>query len=1667
MSGVEPSTISDLQRTIDLKVDDSSDESLDGQTMLDKSNFSLSSTSSLDRLENFSFQNNDDKGTSPKVKDNISNKKRRNSGNDKPLAKRAKICRDGNDDARQIKKSVLKLLKRKSLELDNSNAAQGYGESEIMSGGDQMTGEAAEAPAAHSAKTSTRSSKSAAAGSKATVYSERKCGNGSQEISNRPEGTRPGTIKDQRSVSHGRIHRAPGARDSGEQAKLAVRRTAGEKGLRHSAERARAGSRDLPGRSSGPHEKLHHQVPRYRPVRDQSRPVRLHAEEARGGRLERRARQAHLGGGGRQEAGGAGQQHGTKDRVCQVPQRARVQLQLHVRDVHGARDDGRDSRHVRIQLQRGREGEPGEEGEGHDEAGQGEPAKGKEHAQHLRPAEQGLQEEDSQHQLQEKLQLQEELRFKEEQWLSEQAQERGPVSTIGEENCAGIKPNFDLNSCNKDNNPNMCLSINLSKDDGSAVDNEMANGCSGSAKCKNKTVSFCQRVQLAKICLVENKVVKCGSKSLKEDESTERLMTGVTMLSAVNTSQSDDLVDILANDLGKLVIDANDPDFPDFNNKMPKGVRKVKGVSCSDCGEILRDKAELKVHASSHGIGSPVLNPEKVGKFLPPAASTQKLELAVTSTSGESLMKESDVSDATAVAMSEMDETDFGQESDSQADMFATTLESQQLEPESQELAEAESEDDEQGSMQEDESDSSKVEETESSDDDDEQSPNLLLLEERKRQEEEEEQKKQELKRLLEAKKEEAVKRRRVKKAEALSNQFRLTSKVAQRSPKVSGKQPPATKTVSTKAKKPRSTLESLPAAATARTSAKVRVTVASPTSSTGTPLIKGKGKVVSGLAAIPGITETKRSKTETKIPSTVKTPRTSTNPPSTVKAQSIPKVKTIAASNPFTEAVARMARNDEEKLRKMREKRREDKEKWKSVQGGASFKPKKTTAGSNSKAKALSAAVTATAAASPGVRSAAVSSPVLSARVITHSPSFQLSTPVRNTRKFNSNLNMSEQAASASPIYNGEVNYQSEIEQSQRESGNLRSEPVLESLVPVVPQPGYPIAPSPRAAPIATTEESPELNMETGGEMDLSVMEGLENQVAELSRKLLSAQQLNGGLTSSVAEWEFKFNAAAQELNVAIQEIRGLKISLRERQELLRRCIPDVPIENQEEWLRGVNAQMSSLRTDNETLLKKASEQESLINQLMTNNKQTSTQLATMTDDRDGHARRAAALEKCIPCDVKGCNATICPRNHEITAVKNGAKKAWTNMGSAPCQFFWASLDGCIKDAECTFSHDKPADKSLLTKYNDEIDKLKVIMARKIVSGKTGKSSEKKKKGARASSRGRDETAEEEVVDVTPSRETLPPALNPQLLAGKPQVSLNDNLSKVNTNVVSMKGPPVAQPTMNFNHLHNEAGYPGSLYNPILPGLTGGMQHVPAAQHGVVGYNQGLNAGQVTGIGLLGAGGQISYADAAGGRLAGNNANPTAASVAGSPASKRKREMASGLEGSNAGKDCSLIDWRKVFWEILHDQIVGESMISGMLGNYTQGGAQGNAMGGPTMGATGPPTPTTLSTQARLRAMGRAYASDEFQRDLAQLSPARAPRVAAAPPQQQATGGGQAPWERIAEQMNAFQEQQRLAMLQQRADMERQQQQQRAEMERQIEATVQQRLLQQQRPQQ
>ena len=123
------------------------------------------------------------------------------------------------------------------------------------------------------------------------------------------------------------------------------------------------------------------------------------------------------------------------------------------------------------------------------------------------------------------------------------------------------------------------------------------------------------------------------------------------------------------------------------------------------------------------------------------------------------------------------------------------------------------------------------------------------------------------------------------------------------------------------------------------------------------------------------------------------------------------------------------------------------------------------------------------------------------------------------------------------------------------------------------------------------------------------------------------------------------------------------------------------------------------------------------------------------------------------------------------------------------------------------------------------------------------------------------------------------------------------------------------------------------------------------------------------------------------------------------SPSAKRKREEEMNVNGISAGNANGImaghvngisggnisspgwligdeIDWFKVMFH----GTIGERMLAGMVGSY-----QGNANGVHAMGAAGShDAMTNLSAASKMKAMGREFASTNYQRDLGQLTPAR-----------------------------------------------------------------------------
>ena len=107
------------------------------------------------------------------------------------------------------------------------------------------------------------------------------------------------------------------------------------------------------------------------------------------------------------------------------------------------------------------------------------------------------------------------------------------------------------------------------------------------------------------------------------------------------------------------------------------------------------------------------------------------------------------------------------------------------------------------------------------------------------------------------------------------------------------------------------------------------------------------------------------------------------------------------------------------------------------------------------------------------------------------------------------------------------------------------------------------------------------------------------------------------------------------------------------------------------------------------------------------------------------------------------------------------------------------------------------------------------------------------------------------------------------------------------------------------------------------------------------------------------------------------------------SPAAKRKREEELNVNAITAGNMSSqgmLRDNKTDWFSVMFHGTLGESVLAGMIGSYP-----GNASGVHALGAAGSlNNMTNLSSAAKMKAMGREFASTNYQRDLGQLTPAR-----------------------------------------------------------------------------
>ena len=479
--------------------------------------------------------------------------------------------------------------------------------------------------------------------------------------------------------------------------------------------------------------------------------------------------------------------------------------------------------------------------------------------------------------------------------------------------------------------------------------------------------------------------------------------------------------------------------------------------------------------------------------------------------------------------------------------------------------------------------------------------------------------------------------------------------------------------------------------------------------------------------------------------------------------------------------------------------------------------------------------------------------------------------------------------------------------------------------------------------------------------------LETIENEAMANKEKLEKMEKLAASLQANNNDLTYRLDKAQGELEEVCLERRDLRQKLNAKEELFRRVFPNVPLEMQDNFLGQIDEKVRQLNFEIQHLTKALAEKDELNKQLLTNNAETNQQLVNMRDDRDSQARRAAALEKCIPCEVRGCNASICPRNHEVTTRGTGKKRV------TPCQWFWASFDGCTKE-DCTFSHTKPTgDEVLLKEYNHEIEKLKVVMAKMVVkkglrSGEKSRSGEKKGARARSSSRGRSD--KKEAIEVVDSP------------AAPPQASLRNDV---------LPPAPFPQQVSTVEGETNEKG--------IKIGKKGRRRRKAKKR---------VKMKQIVTL-------PIKIINTPSQRNTPTYASAVTGGMSNSPSAKRKRQedgsVNNGLNGTGAaaGSVSCNIDWMKVMF----NGILGESILAGMIGNY-----QGNANGVSAMEAAGPLS--SMSTTAKMRAMGKEFASDGYQRDLALMAPARSPQTSTPMASME---GGLGPFaSQVAGTMNSFQ---------------------------------------------
>ena len=546
---------------------------------------------------------------------------------------------------------------------------------------------------------------------------------------------------------------------------------------------------------------------------------------------------------------------------------------------------------------------------------------------------------------------------------------------------------------------------------------------------------------------------------------------------------------------------------------------------------------------------------------------------------------------------------------------------------------------------------------------------------------------------------------------------------------------------------------------------------------------------------------------------------------------------------------------------------------------------------------------------------------------------------------------------------------------------------------------------------------------METGGEEDqlLNDMQRIENEAMIYREKLTKSEGLATDLKAKYDDLVFRLDRAERELGEACAEKRDLKQKLEMKAELFRRVFPDIPLEAQDNFMKQVDEKLRALNLEIQQLNKLMMEKESLNKQLLQNNAETSQQLANMTKERDDHYRRANALERCIPCEVKGCNASICPRNHEVTTIKSAGKRRVN-----PCQWFWASFEGCAKGDDCPFSHEKPSDAVILKEYNQEIDRLKVLMAKKVV--KTGgRSGEKRGARARSNSRGRNEKRDVIEVADSPSvppqanlqqanlqRQVLPPAPFPQqvsksLYKGKPNVGgdlgLDSDLDfEFDFDIRKTDWPMLGQKLARAVKANERSGSSidnnrGTVDNSETSKNRGNRNRSKKRKRGkrkgakmkkvitlpVKIINLPSNGGARGGLQEAQGGDQVPKYN----NYAGATAGILGAVPSDSPAAKRKREEELNVNAITAGNMSSqgmLRDNKTDWFSVMFHGTLGESVLAGMMGSYP-----GNASGVHALGAAGSlNNMTNLSSAAKMKAMGREFASTNYQRDLGQLTPAR-----------------------------------------------------------------------------